>query len=68
MNTQVNHQQESYMTDVFTHPGMYSSGNVITAVAMGRWLNVSCRFSRSAVMSSLFHFVAVFSDELSYGS
>jgi len=29
------------MSDVLMNPSMFSSGHVITAVAMGRWLNVS---------------------------
>eukprot|EP00557_Chaetoceros_sp_GSL56_P010970 CAMPEP_0176477488 /NCGR_PEP_ID=MMETSP0200_2-20121128/649_1 /TAXON_ID=947934 /ORGANISM="Chaetoceros sp., Strain GSL56" /LENGTH=1094 /DNA_ID=CAMNT_0017873301 /DNA_START=171 /DNA_END=3455 /DNA_ORIENTATION=- len=34
-------QQESFMTQVLSQPGKHSPGQIIAAVAMGRWLNVS---------------------------
>jgi hypothetical protein len=41
MSTLLHQQQEAFMSDVLMNPSMFSSGHVITAVAMGRWLNVS---------------------------
>lgn len=36
-----NNEQESFMTQVLSQPGKHSPGQIIAAVAMGRWLNVS---------------------------
>jgi hypothetical protein len=38
---QLQEKQLSYMQTVFQNPSKYSSTHMISAVALGRWLNVS---------------------------